>query len=172
MPTKHKKYVSVEHIEQPPAKHEKQEFPKGQAGLILCRICGAAYYKKSWHHSVENYKNLPEDMRVSFTVCPADQTILDHQFEGEIIIQNVPEKFRGDLMNLIHSFTQRAYQKDPMDRLIEIKNMREGSRVTTTENQLAVKLAKKIKDAFKKASLEIHYAKPPLETVHIKMRFE
>lgn len=162
----------MEHIEQPPAKHDKQEFSKGKEGLIFCKICNAVYYKKSWHHNLAAHDDLRDDTRVAFALCPACQMIADKQFEGEIIIQDIPEKFRNDLMNLIRGFTQRAYQKDPMDRLIEIKDARDGLHVTTTENQLAVKLAKKIKEAFKKASLEIHYAKPPLETVHIKMRFE
>lgn len=117
------------------------------------------------------HDDLREDTKVSFAFCPACQTIKDKQFEGEINIADVPEKFREDLTNLIRAFTQRAYEKDPMDRLIEIKKTRSGLRVTTTENQLAVKLAKKIRDSFKKASLEISYAKPPLETVHIKIGF-
>ena len=171
MSAKRKKLIMEEHIGQPPSKHEKREFPVGKEGLTFCRICSAVYYKKSWHHSLRKYGNLPENMKVKFVVCPADQTILDHQFEGEIIIQNIPDKIQNDLMNLIHGYTKRSYEKDPMDRLIEAKKTRDSLRVTTTENQMAVKLAKKIKESFKKVSLEIHYAKPPLETVHIKMRF-
>ena len=172
MPTKHKKLVMEEHIGQPPSKHEMREFPVGKEGLTFCKICNAVYYKKSWHHSLRKYDNLPENMKVKFVVCPADQTILDHQFEGEIMIQNIPAKIQSDLVNLIHGYTKRSYEKDPMDRLIEAKKTRDSLRVTTTENQMAVKLAKKIKESFKKVSLEIHYAKPPLETVHIKMRFD
>ena len=171
MSAKRKKLIMEERIGQPPSKHEMREFPAGKEGLTFCKICNAVYYKKSWHHSLRKYDNLPENIKVKFVVCPADQTILDHQFEGEIMIQNIPAKIQSDLVNLIHGYTKRSYEKDPMDRLIEAKKTRDGLRVTTTENQMAVRLAKKIKDSFKKVSLEIHYGRPPLETVHVKMRF-
>jgi len=150
---------------------EKREIPKGKLGLVFCSECNAVYFKKSWHHNLRNYKNLREDLPIKFAVCPACQMIKNKQFEGEIIIENAPSKIQNELINLIKSFCRRAYEKNPMHRLIEIKNSPRGIRITTTENQLAVKLAKKIKEVFKKAEMKISYSSAPSDVVYIKLEF-
>ena len=71
----------MEHIEQPPSKHDKQEFPKGKVGLVFCKTCNAVYYKKSWHHNLNMHNDLREDTKVTFAFCPSCQMIKDRQFE-------------------------------------------------------------------------------------------
>lgn len=149
----------------------EHEFPKGKAGLLFCKDCNAVYYKKSWHRSLRAYKNLREDLPVKFSLCPACKMISNGQFEGEIIIKNVPEKNFNDLTHLIEAFCHRAFEKDPMDRLASLKKTKGGFIATTTENQLAVKLAKKIKDVFKKVDYKISYSSSPSDVVYIKMGF-
>lgn len=97
--------------------------------------------------------------------------IKNKQFEGEIVVQNAPKKIIGDLTRLAEKFGQRAYRRDPLDRLIEIKNAKDGLKITTTENQLTVKMAKKINDVFKKAKLKITYSPAPSDVVYIKLVF-
>ena len=87
---------------------------------------------------------------MKFSLCPACEMIKNRQFEGEIIIKNIPVKIKSDLINLAKTFSKRAFERDPMDRLIDIKETKDGLRITTTENQLAVKLAKKSKKLSKK----------------------
>ena len=166
-----KNLVKKERLEVYEPRKEEHEFPKGKLGLVLCSVCNAAYYKKSWHHNLRNYKNLRENLPIKFTVCPACKMIKDKQFEGEIIIQNAPAKIQNELTNLIKSFSRRAYERDPMHRLIEIKNSPRGTRITTTENQLAVKLAKKIKETFKRVDYKVSYSPSPSDVVYIKMEF-
>ena len=150
---------------------EKHEIPKGKLGLILCPECNAAYYKKSWHHNLRYYKNLRENLPVKFAVCPACKMIKNRQFEGEIIIENAPAENYNELINLIKSFCRRAYGKDSQHRLIEMKNIKEGIRIAVTENQLAVKLAKKIKDTFKKVDYKVSYSPAPSDVTYIKLVF-
>ncbi len=177
-----KNLVKKERLEVYEPRTEKREFPRGKLGLVLCPSCNAAYYKKSWHRNLRNYKNLREDLPVKFAVCPACKMIKNKQFEGEIIIQNAPAKIQNELTNLIKSFSRRAYERDPMHRLIEIKNIgvnqrtnqRQSAstlRITVTENQLAVKLAKKIKEVFKKVNYKVSYSPSPSDVVYIKMEF-
>ncbi len=84
--------------------------------------------------------------------------IKNKQFEGEIIVKNPPAKNSRELINLIKSFSRRAYERDVLDRLIEIKNTAEGLKITTTENHLAVKLGKKIQQDFKPSTKKIYYS--------------
>lgn len=74
-----------------------------------------------------------------------------------MVVKNIPAIAVENLENLIHAFTHRAYQKDPLDRIIELKRTRDGLEVTTTENQLSVKLAKKIKEVYKKVDVRVSY---------------
>ena len=151
---------------------EAREISKGKSGLVFCKACEAVYYKKSWHRNLRDYKNLKENLAVKFSLCPACEMIKNRQFEGEIIIENVPAKIKSDLINLAKAFSKRAFERDPMDRLIDIKETKEELRITMTENQLAVRLAKKIKETFKKAELKITYSPEPSDMVYIKLTFD
>jgi len=154
---------------------ERNEFPKGKTGLILCKDCNAVYYKKSWHRNLRNYKNLNENLPIKFSLCSACKMIQNKQFEGEIIIKNIPSKIFSELEHLIITFSRRAYERDPMDRLIAIKKNKSEMAITLTENQLAVKIAKKIKDTFKSAKwridMKISYSPQPSAAAYVKLEF-
>lgn len=160
-------------------KPEKEKYQRKKLGLVFCKECKAVYYKKSWHHNLNQKSKIKSQ---KFGLCPACQMIKNRQFEGKIIIKNIPSKIYNNLLSLVKTFSHRAYQVDPMDRLIEIKNIginqlknqhKSASLVITlTENQLAVKLAKKIKEVFKKAKIEISYSPAPSDVVYIKLTFD
>jgi len=160
------------HLELMAPRTSRRGNKESKGGIVFCATCNAVYYKKSWHHNLRNYKNLHEDLGVSFALCPACTAIKNNEYEGRIIISSIPKAITEHLENLVHAFTHRAYQKDPMDRLIAIKKAGSGMEITTTENQLAVKLAKKIEEVFKKATARITYARSSRDkAVDITMEF-
>lgn len=152
-------------------RREEHEEPKAGAGLVFCRNCGIVYYKKSWHHDLENYKKLRESLPVKFAFCPACSMINNKQFEGEVIVKNAPAKIKNSLLGLIETFCRRARLRDPLHRLIGIKETRGDLIITVTENQLAVKLAKKIKSTFKDARNKISYSPAPSDVVYVTTEF-
>lgn len=134
-----------------PKKRENiSEFKKGSREYVICPECSSVYYHKSWHRAFEGDKHFTENKNVKFAICPADKMIKNKQFEGQIILENVPEILRGDLFNLIENMGERAFKHDPMDRIISIKDKKDAIEVLTTENQLAVRIAKKIQNIFGK----------------------
>jgi hypothetical protein len=145
----------------PKSKKEEQEFGKGKKDILICRECDAVYWYKSWHHSIEDYPELKEAKNVDFTICPACLMIKEGKFEGEIILENVPEDLKKEIKNLAENFGKRAFEKDPMDRVISIKEIEKGKiQILTTENQLTQRLAKKIKQTFgQKTKLTISHSK-------------
>jgi len=167
-----KNLVKAEKIEFYAPRTKKHKISKGKSGLVVCERCDAVYYKKSWHRDLRNYKNLKENLPISFSLCPACEMIKNRQFEGEIIIKNVPIKIKDGLINLVKTFSKRAFERDPMDRLIAVKETKEGIRITLTENQLAVKLAKKIKQTFKKVEMKISYFPAPSDVVYIRLTYD
>jgi chlorite dismutase len=76
------------------------------------------------------------------------------------------------LVYLVEAFGRRAKQKDNQHRIISIKKNKSDLVITTTENQLAVKIAKKIKNTFKKTDIKISYSPAPSDVVYIKLDFK
>lgn len=163
----------------PLSKKASEEF-KAVAGVVLCKDCGAAYHKKSWRHGVEQFNKAEtesissgkKDVPVNFAICPACQMIKNHQYEGRITIKNLPEASEQSLHELVEGFGKRAYEQDPMDRLIAIKNDGGNWVITTTENEMANKLAHKIKTSFSHSKSRTHFAGDPSDVAEITIEFE
>ena len=154
----------------PKSKKEESEFGKGREDILLCRGCNAVYFYKSWHHKLEDYPKLKESKRLKFTLCPACRMIKDKKFEGEVFLEDIPEKFKKEVINTIKNVGKEALRKDIQDRIISIYEIgRRKIRVLTTENQLAVRIGKKIKDSYP-SKIEIQHSKKE-STVRIKVIF-
>lgn len=142
------------------SRKEEAEFGPGKKDILVCRKCGAFYWHKSWRARLADYPELEKSGQIKFVLCPACQMILDKKYEGEIVLEAVPEKFKKDIKTLVKNYGKRAFEKDPMDRVISIKETKEKYiRILTTENQLAVRLAKKINETYGgKLRLSISYS--------------
>ena len=133
----------------PKPRKEEAEFGPGKVNIVSCRDCDAVYFYKSWHHRSGKYRKISEDKPIKFAVCPACQMIRDKMFEGQIILKNAPADKKGEVLKLVKNVGKRAFERDPMDRIISVKEQGEKIEILTTENQLAVSIAKQIKRAFK-----------------------
>ena len=162
----------------PKLKNDEHEFA-AKKGIVVCSEGGAAYFKKRWTHGLEEVKT-PEnkDEPVSFAVCPACQMIKNHQYEGRITVKNLPAKYEKDLEDVVRGFSKRATERDPMDRLIEIKrDPSTGSGqaanwvITTTENEMANKIAHHIKDSLRAAKSRTRFAPEPSDVAEIVIEF-
>lgn len=138
-----------------------------------CRICKAVNFNKSWHHGER--VNLDELKRHRFrwvTRCPACRMIESGRSEGLIALTNIPARSSRELLRLIKDYTDRAYEKDCQDRLIKVVKQDPHSWIaTTTDNQLANRLAQKIGEAFDHVNVEPSYSPEPSEKVRIAVDF-
>lgn len=132
----------------------KQELSKGKKEYMICKKCNIAYYDKSWHQSLADYKHLKEkniDKKlIKFVLCPACEMEKNKQYEGIIIVHNFPDRKKSELMSLIKNMDATARRIDPLDRVHKIKETKKIIEIWTTENQLAKKIGNKIKAAFRK----------------------
>jgi len=85
--------------------------------------------------------------------------IEDKKFEGKVVFESVPEEYKKDIINNIKNTGERAYKRDPMDRIIEVKESGGNIEVTTTENQLARNIARQVTSAYKNAKSDISWSK-------------
>ena len=155
-------------IKLPQGRAHEQEFGKAKKPILICQVCNIVYYKKSWHHNLNQKLKIKNKKPV---LCPACQMIKNKQFEGRLTIKNTPPKFTKEIINLIQAYSQRAFERDPLDRLIKIKKENNQIVATFSENQLAVKTAKKIRDVFEKVKLEIKYVSPPSDVAEVEVNF-
>ena len=163
----------------PISRKSQQEF-KAVAGVVLCKGCGAAYHKKSWRHGIEEFNkgetesisSDKKDVSVKFALCPACEMIKNHQYEGRIVVKNLPAGSEKSLQELTAGFGRRAYEQDPMHRLIGIRRLGAGHwEITTTENEMANKLAHKIKTSFSHVKSRTHFAGAPSDVAEITIEF-
>ncbi|MBI2075347.1 MAG: hypothetical protein HYZ07_00850 [Candidatus Harrisonbacteria bacterium] len=162
---------------QPPvpklSRHAQAEFGPGKKGLILCDTCGIAYFKKSWHHRMDDMKSIGEhDTPIAFKTCPSCAMIKHGQYEGRITITGVPSSHRDELLKLIENSGAQAYQNDPLDRVIAIVPDRSQIVVTTTENQLANKIAQKIKHTFNGVKTATKFIGAPSDVCEVMIMFQ
>jgi len=154
------------------SRHEVAEFGAGKKNLLVCQKCGAYYFKKSWHHGLSDFlakKGI--SILVKKALCPADQMIKNGEWEGEVTIENVSPKEKNELIALIKNFCQKGFERDPLDRLISITEGKGNITARTTENQLAQKLGRKIKEVFKKVSMKILHSKEPNDLTEVRIKF-
>ena len=141
------------------SKKEEQEHGAGKKDFVVCEKCNAVYYYKSWKHGFADYKHLNQNKNIKFEICPACQMIEDKKFEGKVVFENVPNEYKEDILNNIKNTGERAYKRDPMDRIIEMKESGGNVEVTTTENQLARNIARQVERAHKGAKADIRWSK-------------
>lgn len=150
------------------------QYGKAERHLVVCKECHNVLFTKEWHRpgvQLSRQIILARKKGVHFILCPACTMKRNGSYEGEIIIERVPVARGAELINLIVNFAATAVARDPQDRVIEIKKRNNGYRVTTTENELAVKLAKRIHSAFKKVKVQIGYSREPYEVARVKVVF-
>lgn len=155
----------------PKSRKEEAEFGKGKEGIIICPKGEAVYFEKSWHHNLEEYKHLSEDKNVRFELCPADIMKRDGKFEGLLTVENIPKNSREEVVNLIKNVGKRAYERDVLDRILDVE-YRDGTiEVKTSENQLAMSIGKQIQRAHKKSLINIKLSREE-SVVRVKVWWE
>ncbi|MBI2024984.1 MAG: hypothetical protein HYT03_02795 [Candidatus Harrisonbacteria bacterium] len=165
-------------VKLPKARSEVEEF-YAKKGILICSDCGAVYWKKHWHHGLEklnksetiSISEFKKEKNLRFLPCPACQMIKNHQYEGRITIKNFPSNSVAKLEELVSGFGDRAYDRDPMDRVIKVEKVSGNWVITTTENELANKLARKIKSVFSKLKSRVKFAPEPSDVAEIIIEF-
>lgn len=138
-----------------------EEFGPGKTDIILCPEGSEVYYYKSWHHNLRNYPHLSETKPLRFKLCPYHLMKQNRQWEGEVRISGVPEKYRGQVLKTAEGVSDEAYRRDPMHRILSVKSAKKEIFIYTSENQLALRIVKKIFSSLKNrfAKPKIHKAK-------------
>lgn len=139
------------------SRHEVEEFGPGKVDIIFCPEGDEVYYYKSWHHNLGNYHYLKETKPLRFKLCPFHEMKKNRQWEGEIRISDLPEKYKSQIVGTAQGVSREAYRRDPMHRILDIKASKNEIIIYVSENQLAQKISRKIFQ-----SLKNHFSKPKI----------
>ena len=99
------------------------EYGKAGKGIIVCEVCHDVYFKKGWHKpgSGPLTDTKLSGTGVHFALCPACQMQKGRLYGGKLTITNIPSETREELFNLISGFGRRALERNPQDRIMDIK---------------------------------------------------
>ncbi|MDX1607979.1 MAG: hypothetical protein R3251_02120 [Candidatus Spechtbacterales bacterium] len=139
----------------PTSKKDREEYGPGKEDIVICPKCNASYYYKNWHHNLEDYEELDKNKNIEFKLCPADQMKSSGKFEGELTIRNVPPEVKDEIINQLENIADRAYRKDPMDRILQMHITDDRIEVRTSENQLALNMGRLVQRAHKNAESKV-----------------
>lgn len=159
------------HAQQPHAKAEKGPRYKAEYDdVAVCKECNAIYFKKAWHASAADIAEEYNDKPTSFTVCPADEMKQKGLFEGEVRVSGASDLQREEIRNLIENYDEEARRRNTLHRVLEIKEEQGDIIATTSEDQMAAKIARKIEDAFHAASTHVAHSEEPYKVTRAHVR--
>jgi len=155
------------------SRKEESEFGLGQKEFLKCSDCGIVYFDKAWHHGLleEKQEHLKENRQFKFTLCPACKMKKDKVFEGELVVKfkTYNLKLKTDLLNTIKNSNKQGQERDPLDRILWTEEKGDEVRIFTSENQLAVKIGKKLKSSFPGSKLEIKHSGEDIIRVYVEI---
>ncbi len=117
----------------------------------VCPQCGASYRNGRW-----TWDEAPSG-DVNSQLCQACRRINDRYPAGELNIQG---KFVGahkqDILNLAKNIEEAERAAHPLNRLMDIEDLDDGVRITTTDIHLPRRIAEALDDAWN-GELDMHY---------------
>lgn len=123
----------------------KRGLPEG----ALCRGCGISYHNKRWQA-----EPVPGGGG-SQVLCPACQRMEDHNPAGVVTLSGpYLAAHKEEILNTIKQQEAKSREKNPIGRIMEIKEEDRQITVTTTEDKLAQKLGREV---YKSQKGELHY---------------
>jgi len=127
----------------------------GSKEPAICKKCGTVYSGKRWLLDEAESKRLMGESSVTKLVCPACQRMADNNpavivtFSGSYLL-----KHEDEILNVIKNSEAKSRLKNPLGRIMEIRQEKNVLTISTTEDKLAQKLGREVYKAHKG---ELHY---------------
>jgi hypothetical protein len=118
---------------------------KSPKEIIQCSGCGAFYARRRWTLSPPHGFSKPADAHPIF--CPACMKMRERYPGGELHLLGVDTEERGEIVRILRNEEERARQKNPLERIMQLQAMDGDWRVETTTEKLAQRLGRSIKKA-------------------------
>lgn len=149
----------------------KRDKARLKRGPVQCRKCGSIAFRGRWYCSSDKMVvDLKKGKDIKIVLCPACFMIQEGKYLGELIIENIPEIKKEELINLIKNFCDLSFEENPIKRLISSEEIARGIiRVLVTDKRMIKRLADKLKKIYKLKAKIIH--SPREHFVRIRLVF-
>ncbi|HEY3308527.1 MAG TPA: BCAM0308 family protein [Desulfuromonadaceae bacterium] len=131
----------------------------GMKEIAVCTECKALYWNKRWYLDESVSTGLSNDMIRKEVLCPACHRIHDNNpagivtYSGDYLL-----KHKVEIINTIKNSEEKARMKNPLARIMDIKEDQGSMIVSTTDDKLAQKLGRDIYKAHS-GSLEYRWSR-------------
>ena len=115
--------------------------------ISLCGACGAVYRNKRWYREMKLTE--VQKAEVNKVVCPACKKIADGLPGGVVTLEGTfLRKHKEEILHLIYNEEKKARTFNPLERIMQIHDDRNGSlEITTTTEKLAQRIARTVHKA-------------------------
>lgn len=121
---------------------------EGLHDMAVCKNCHAIYHNKRWSFNEKLYSKKRDHKKTIITLCPACQKIRDRYAEGFVTLKgDYLKEHKQDILNLIKNEEEKAKGLNPLERIVEIKDIGKTVEITTTHEKLAQRIGKKVHKA-------------------------
>ena len=123
---------------------------RGLPDGTVCKGCGIVYHNKRWQIVEGSVAAQKGDV-----LCPACQRIVGEDPAGVVTLSGpFLAQHREEILNTVKQQEVKHREKNPLGRIMEIKEENGGIVVTTTEDKLAQKIGREL---YKSQRGELHY---------------
>lgn len=168
-------------VKKPGKRHDIQSLqrkaskPTASKTEARCPDCGAIYFKKHWHTAAllnpEVVKMASEVRRCMECEARAESGSV-HPYAGEVVLSGLDDADeRSMVLATVYNIGDRAFLRNPEERIVSIATSGNDIVIRTTENQLAMSIGKQVHSSRKGGELQItwsHDDKPVRVRWHAK----
>jgi len=129
--------------------------PKEGMEVSFCKKCGIVYRQKRWIMDPAELERVQADPSAGKIICPACQRMRDEVPGGFLTLTgDYLGKHEVEILELIKNTEAKSRTKNPLGRIMEIRQEGGVLTILTTEDKLAQKLGR---DVYKAHSGELNY---------------
>ncbi len=115
--------------------------------MTMCTDCNIIYHNKRWRLPEED--ELKRKDRFKKGLCPACQKIRDRFVGGYVTLKgDFLKEHKEEILNLLKNKEEIARHNNPLERIIEIKDLGDTVEITTTTEKFAQRIGRILHKAF------------------------
>ena len=127
----------------------------------ICTTCKAVFHRKRWTHDSETYRKLELSPKTNKLTCPACQKVDAGYAEGIVTLRgSYLWEHEEEIRHILKNEENKAYAKNPLERIIRMTRQKDELVIETTEEKLAEHLGKVLHRAHQ-GELKISWAGNP-----------
>jgi len=118
--------------------------------MRICQECGAISTEKRWFYDESlRQQAAAQGLPVDFVVCPGCRRVHDKRVDGVVTLSgSYWAAHRQDVLNLVRNEETRVRAKNPVSRILEMRDEDGKLVIMTTNERLAQRLGSVLKRAY------------------------